>query len=401
MTSGAPFLPYGRQQIDDDDVAAVAEVLRSGWLTTGPAVTAFEEDFAAAVDAPFAVACNSGTAGLHLACLALGLGEGDSVVVPANTFVATANAVRYVGATVRLADIDPETGLMRPEDLEAAIARPGPPVKAVHPVHFAGNAADMPALAEIARSHGAAIVEDACHALGTRYDVASEVPAKIGSCRHADMAVFSMHPVKTITMGEGGVVTTRRPDLHRRLAQFRTHGISRDPASFVNKEMAFDERGKPNPWYYEAQDLGFNYRASDINCALGKSQLAKLPVFAERRRALAKRYDRLLERLAPVVRPLRRNAGSDPVLHLYVVLIDFAALGLSRSALMAELQAAGVGTQVHYIPVHRQPLYQGTAPLLPGADAYYQRCLSLPLFAGMADEDVDRVVAAVHHVVSG
>jgi len=393
--TAASFLPYGRQDIDDDDIAAVAEVLRSDWLTTGPAVAALEKAFAAAMGARYAVACSSGTAGLHLANLALGLGPGDSVAVPSNTFVATANAARYVGASVRLCDVDPDSGLMRPTDLEEALARPGPPVKAVAPVHFGGHTADLEALAEIAARHGAVLVEDACHAVGTTYRTRIGEQIPVGACRHSAMAVFSLHPVKTITMGEGGIVTTQDEGLYRRLLQWRTHGISRDPKAFRNKDLAFDENGNANPWYYEAQDLGFNYRASDINCALGLSQLAKLPRFAERRRDLAAEYDRLLAPLAPILRPLAKTDGCDPVLHLYVVLIDFAALGLSRSALMTRLQAEGIGTQVHYIPVHKQPLYHNEQNSLPGAERYYAQCLSLPLFAGMATADVERVVAVL------
>lgn len=395
MNSGDRFLPYGRQCIEDDDIEAVAAALRSDWLTTGPAVKAFEEAFAAAVGARFAVACSNGTAGLHIACLALGLGPGQSAVAPSNTFVASANAARYVGAEVRLADIDPESGLMRPEDLAAALARPGLPAAAVVPVHFAGQTVDMEALSELAKTHGLGVIEDACHAVGTVCRTRSGESYKVGSCRFSQMTVFSLHPVKTITMGEGGVVTTNDQRLYERLCHFRSHGIARDAAAFTNKDLAFDEDGSANPWYYEAQDLGFNYRASDVNCALGLSQLKKLGKFVERRRALTDRYDRLLPSLAPRVRPLAKVQGCTPSLHLYVVLVDFDKIGKSRAAVMRELAKAGIGTQVHYIPVHRQPLYAATAPSLPGADEYYRHCLSLPLFPGMADSDVDRVVEAL------
>jgi UDP-4-amino-4,6-dideoxy-N-acetyl-beta-L-altrosamine transaminase len=394
-------LPYGRHLIEDDDIAAVVEVLRGDWLTTGPAVASYEEAFAAAVGARFAVACNSGTAGLHLASLALGLAAEVSVAVPTNTFVATANAARYVGAGVRFTDVDPETGLMRPQDLAAALARPGPPAAAVYPVHFAGRTVDMEGVAREAQARGLAVVEDACHALGTVYRTDSGELVKVGSCRHSAMAVFSMHPVKTITMGEGGVVTTNDEALYRRLIQFRTHGISQDADTFLNHDLAFDEQQKKNPWYYEAQYLGFNYRASDINCALGKSQLKKLDKFAARRQSLADRYDKMLAPLAPLVRPLANVPGCVPALHLYVVLVDFAALGLARSTLMEQLRAAGIGSQVHYIPVHQQPLYRGDDLALPGSAEYYRRCLSLPLFPAMTDADVDAVVAALAKVTVG
>ncbi len=394
------ILPYGRQSIDDNDIAAVVEVLRSDWLTTGPAVRSFEEAFAAAVGARFAVACNSGTAGLHLACLSLGLGAGNSVVVPTNTFVATANAVRYVGAEVRFADVDPDTGLMRPEDLAAALKRPGPPAVAVFPVHFGGQAVDMNAVWSLASEHGLSVVEDACHALGTTYVSRGGDSIKVGSCHDAAMAVFSMHPVKTITMGEGGVVTTNDEALYKRLNRFRSHGITREPSEFLNNELALDENTEVNPWYYEAIDTGFNYRASDINCALGLSQLRKLDQFVTRRRFLVDLYDVLLRPLAPVVRPCRRVPGCDAGFHLYVALIDFDRLGMSRGTLMHTLRNAGIGTQVHYIPVHRQPVFGNMHLDLVGAEQYYRRCLSLPLYPSMTDDDVHAVVAALKSAVA-
>jgi UDP-4-amino-4,6-dideoxy-N-acetyl-beta-L-altrosamine transaminase len=395
VTSERRFLPYGRQCIEEDDVAAVVAALKSDWLTTGPAVRAFEDAFAAAVDARFAVACSSGTAGLHIACLALGLGPGTSAVAPTNSFVASANAIRYVGAAARLADIDPTTGLMRPEDFDAALAMPGPPVRAVIPVHFAGQTVDMESLAEKAATHDIAIIEDACHAVGSASRSRSGQIHKVGGCRFSQMTVFSLHPVKTVTMGEGGVVTTNDAALHERLCHYRSHGIARTPGSFKQKDLAFDEDGSVNPWYYEAQDLGFNYRASDINCALGLSQLRKLDRFVARRQELADRYDRQLARLAPRLRPLGKVQGCTPALHLYVVLIDFDRIGKSRAAVMRELADLGVGSQVHYIPIHRQPLYAAPDLHLPEADAYYRQCLSLPLFPTMADADVDRVVQAL------
>ncbi len=398
---GSGVLPYGRQSIDEDDIEAVVRVLRSDWLTTGPAVRSFEEAFAAAVGARYAVSCSSGTAGLHLAALALGLGPETSVAVPTNTFVATANAARYVGAQVRFTDIDPQAGLMRPGDLERALDRPGLPATAVSPVHFAGQTVDMEAVAEIAERRGLAVIEDACHALGSVYHTQAGEAVPVGSCRHSVMTVFSMHPVKTITMGEGGVVTTNDPALHRKLLQFRSHGIVRQDEGFIAADLALDDAGNANPWYYELSQLGFNYRASDINCALGESQLRKLDRFVARRLALAERYDGLLAPLGPVVRPLRKAAGCRPGLHLYVVLIDFAAIGMSRAELMGRLREQGIGTQVHYIPVHRQPLYRDCGLHLPGSERYYRQCLTLPLHVGMSDEEVDAVVAALRVAAGG
>jgi len=391
--ASTPALPYGRHLIEEDDVAAVAEVLRGDWLTTGPAVERFETGLGAATGARHAVACANGTAALHLATLALGLGPEDAAVVPAVTFVATANAVRLVGAEPVFADVDPETGLMRPADMEAALARAGRPVRAVLPVHLAGQTADMAAIGALARERGLRVAEDACHAIGT----VDPEGAPVGACRHSDLATFSFHPVKTVAMGEGGAVTTNDNALAARVRSLRNHGLTRDPAQWSQADEAFGPDGQANPWYYEMPEPGLNYRASDINCALAASQLGKLERFAARRRALVERYDALVADLAPVVRPLGRVPGCDPAWHLYVVLVDFEAAGVDRGTVMRRLGERGVGSQVHYIPVHRQPYYRArTGDLtLPGADAYYARTLTLPLFPGMAIEDTERVVTGL------
>ncbi|MGE0254666.1 MAG: UDP-4-amino-4,6-dideoxy-N-acetyl-beta-L-altrosamine transaminase [Alphaproteobacteria bacterium] len=387
------FLPYGRQYVDEDDIARVVAVLRGEWLTTGPTVAAYEAALAARVSAQHAVSCSSGTAGLHLAALALGLGPGDAVIVPAQTFVATANGAAYTGADVILADVDPDTGLLRPAGIETALARAdGRRVRAVFPVHLNGQCADMPAIAALARRHGLAVVEDACHALGG--EVAG---SPVGACAHSDMAVFSTHPVKTVTTGEGGAVTTGDAELARRLRLFRGHGIEREPDRFADAAAAMDPHGNVNPWYYEMQQLGYNYRATDIHCALGLGQLAKLDRFVAERAALADRYAARLARLAPLVRPLPRAGGCRPAWHLAVALVDFAAAGTDRGTVMRRLRAVGVGSQVHYIPVHCQPYWRARCGVtsLPGAEAYYRRALSLPLFVGMTAGDVDRVVDAL------
>ena len=381
-----PFLPYGRQSIDDDDIAAVTEALRADYLTTGPRVEAFEAAFAEAVGAPHAVACSNGTAALHLSMLALGVGEGDLCIVPSITFLATANCARYVGADVVFADVDPLSGLMTPETLgealaRAAMTRPGRPVKAVLPVHLRGDVCDLPALAELATEAGAVLVEDAPHALGSAMTFGN-VTERVGDARRSAMATFSFHPVKTIATGEGGMITTRDAATAQRLRTLRSHGMIRPEVG--------------EPWWYEMAEPGFNYRLPDILCALGLSQLAKLPTFASRRRTLSARY---AERLAGMthVTLAASPAWSDPVLHLLTVLIDFEAARVSRRAVSERLAAKGVGSQVHYIPVHRQPYYRDRygALDLPGAEAWYARCLSLPLYPAMADSDVDRVVEAL------
>ncbi|SDE00609.1 UDP-4-amino-4,6-dideoxy-N-acetyl-beta-L-altrosamine transaminase [Rhodospira trueperi] len=396
------MIPYGRHTIEDDDIAAVADVLRSEALTGGAAVGRFETALAAVSAAPHAVVCASGTAALHLVAMGLGLGPGDAVVVPSVTFLATANAARYVGADVRFADVDPDTGLMTPETLEEALARPSPGrPRAVIAVHLNGQCADMAGLLTVAERHGLTVVEDACHALGGAYRL-DGIRHPVGAAPRSAAACFSFHPVKTVAMGEGGAITTRDDALADRVRRFRNHGMTRDPGAFTETAQAFDPSGAANPWYYEMAEPGFNYRASDLHCALGASQLAKLDRFLARRRALAARYDRALEPFAPLVRPIPRGPTEDDGWHLYVALIDFAALGQTRARVMERLRVAGIGTQVHYLPVHRQPYYRALDPdiTLPGADAYYARCLSLPLFPDLDDGAVERVAATLGEILS-
>lgn len=398
------FLPYGRQAIDEADIAAVVDVLKSDYLTTGPKVAAFEAALAAKLGARFAVSNSSGTAALHLACLALGLGPGDAAIVPSVTFLATANAVRMVGAEVVFADVDPDNGLMRPEDLDQAFARAaaaGLRVRAVFPVHLAGQCADMAGLAELAKRHDCAVVEDACHAIGAYHACGDGSAAAVGGCRLSDMAVLSFHPVKTVAAGEGGAVTTNDPALARRLERLRAHGMVRDAQEFEIAELAFDQAGNANPWYYEMPEIGWNYRLSDIHAALALSQLDRLDHFVEERRALASRYDDLIGALGDEIQPIRRSRFSMPAWHLYSVLIDFDGAGIERAQVMNRLRAQGIGTQVHYIPVHRQPYYARIDPglVLAGADGYYRRTLSLPLFVGMTQADVKRIVGSLSGVV--
>jgi len=376
------FLPYGRQDIDADDIAAVVEALGADYLTTGPRVEAFEQAFAATVGASFAIACSNGTAALHLSMLALGIGPGDRVAVPSVTFLATANCARFVGAEVLFTDVDPDTGLMTPGTLAAALEREPGPLRAVLPVHLRGDVADLRGIAGIAGEAGAVLVEDAPHALGSEADFGSGAEA-VGSGRWSSAATFSFHPVKTIATGEGGMVTTPDGDVAARLRRLRSHGMERLPGA--------------DPWLYEMREPGFNYRLPDILCALGQSQLRRLPDFAARRRALAEGYAAALAPLASHVRLAASPAWSRPVLHLLTALIDFEGLGRTRRQVVEALAAEGIGTQVHYIPVHAQPYYVGRyGPLdLPGAAAWYRRCLSLPLFPAMADGDVDRVADAL------
>ena len=404
MTAALSQLPYGQHRVDEDDIEAVVEVLRGDWLTGGPKVGAFEGKLADTTNARHAVAVSSGTAALHLASMALGVGEGDAVIVPAITFLATANAARYCGADVVFADVDADTGLMGVREFEAAVARAqqkGYRPTAVFPVHLAGQCRDPEGVLAAARERGMVVLEDACHAVGTAYG-GEGAEFQVGACAHADMAALSFHPVKTIAMGEGGAITTNDAEAADRLRSLRNHGTTRDPAQFHNRAAGFEPDGNPCAWYYEMHELGFNYRASDIHCSLGLNQLSKLTRRASRRAELWHHYSARLSKHAPLVRPLERVPACTPCWHLFVALIDFQATGLTRSEVMRRLGERGVGTQVHYIPVYTQPYYQARygRTSLPGAAEYYERSLSLPLFPHMADEDVDRVVDELELVLS-
>ena len=399
-----PFLPYGRQTISDDDIAAVVDVLRSDFLTTGPVVDAFELSLSQHMNDALVVSCSSGTAALHLAALALELGPGDWAVVPAITFLATANAIRYTGADVIFCDVDPDTGLMTRDTLQQALDNnKDKRIKAVFPVHLAGQPADPAGIAALARRHNLAVVEDACHALGTTYPGENgNEPVPVGACAHADMAVFSFHPVKIIACGEGGAIATKDPRLAKRLRSLRSHGMTRVGKEFQNTEMALDEAGAANPWYYEMSEPGYNYRLSDINAALGVSQLKNLNRFVAARQAIVTAYDNHFGNWGSALRPIDRVPGCSVGWHLYLLLIDFDAIGVPRSEAMNSLRNRGIGTQVHYIPVSSQPYYKNLygTPELPGAAAYYARTLSLPLFPGMTDDDVIRVVASLKDVLA-
>jgi len=375
-------LPYGRQWVDDDDVEAVVVALRSDWLTTGPRVAEFERAFAAAVDAPHAVAVSSGTAALHAAMYAVGVGPGDEVIVPALTFAASANCVVYQGATPVFADVTPGTLLLAPEAVEALAT---PRTRAIVSVDYTGQACEYDRLRALADAYGIRLVADACHALGGRYR-----GEPVGTL--ADLTAFSLHPVKHITTGEGGMVTTADATLAERMRTFRTHGITADHA----------QRAAQGSWFYEMVDLGYNYRLTDFQCALGLSQLRKLPGWVRRRQELARRYDRAFADL-PGVGPLEVRPEVEHAYHLYVIALDPAALSASRAEVFAALRAEGVAVNVHYIPVHWHPFYRqrfGTREgLCPVAEAAYERILSLPLYAGMTDADADSVVDAVEKVV--
>ncbi|MEQ8345792.1 MAG: DegT/DnrJ/EryC1/StrS family aminotransferase [Sneathiellaceae bacterium] len=395
-----PFLPYARQTVTQADLDAVAEALRSDWLTTGPAVDRFEGDLALACGASQAVACANGTAALHLAALGLGLGPGDAAIVPAITFMATANAICMAGATPVFADVDADTGLMTPAHAARAADRAaaaGLRVAALVPVHLAGQCLAPERMQALAGDRGAVVLEDACHALGASYRRSDGGTVPVGACRDSLAATFSFHPAKTVACGEGGAILTNDAGLAARLRRLRAHGIERDPARFAQPELGLAPDGRANPWYHEMAELGWNYRLSDIHAALGRSQLARLPDMVAERRRLAALYDAALAPFGNLLQAIGRAPGCDPAWHIYPVLVDFAACGVDRGTAMRRLQAAGIGSQVHYIPVPWQPWHRGraAAPDLPGAAAWYRRTLSLPFYPGLGAADVARVAAAL------
>jgi UDP-4-amino-4,6-dideoxy-N-acetyl-beta-L-altrosamine transaminase len=376
-------IPYGRQCISDEDIDAVVSVLRSDFLTQGPAVPRFEQAVAAHCGAPHAVAANSATSALHIACAALRVGPGDLVWTSPITFVASSNCARYCGAAVDFVDIDPNTYNMSVSALAGKLSRArasGTLPKVVIPVHFTGLPCEMKEIHALAQEYGFRIIEDASHAIGARYG-----DSVIGDCRYSDIAVFSFHPVKIITTAEGGLCTTRSPELTRRMQLFRSHGITREAAELHNKEEG--------PWYYEQHCLGFNYRLTDMQAALGLTQLRHLEDWVTRRHSLADAYDVALTGL-PLILPTR-PAGSRSALHLYVVQVDPARTQLSRRVVFERLRKAGIGVNVHYIPVHLQPDYQALGfgcGQFPVSEAYYSRCISLPMFASLTDADQEIVI---------
>ena len=394
-------IPYGKQYIDDEDVAAVTAQLRDDWLTQGPTVGRFEEALAGITGAKYAVAVSSGTAALHLACLAAGVRSGDVGITTTNTFLASANCIRYCNGRPWIVDVEPETGLMSLPALEQALARAreeGIRPKVVIPVDFSGGPPALCAIQRLAHDAGAIVIEAAAHSLGGTYTV-DGATYRAASCAHATMAILSFHPVKHLTTVEGGAITTNDEKLYRQLLDLRTHGITKDPARLTRND---------GPWYQEQQTLGYNYRLTDVQCALGLSQAKKLPRFLERRRAIAAMYDRAFEK-SPFegrIAPLRARAGVTSAYHLYVVRFlpredGLAGVAERRKAAFLALREGGIFPQVHYVPIHLHPDY---APFVegqsfPGADAYYASCISLPMFPALDDAGVQKVIDAMARIV--
>ena len=380
------MIPYGRQWIDDADIQAVIDTLRSDWLTQGPAIGKLETALAELCHVPHAVAMNSATSALHVACLAIGAGPGDVVWTVPNTFVASANCARLCGADVDFVDIDPRTYNISVPALIQKLAQAksaGRLPKAVIPVHFSGRAPDQEAIWSLAKDYGFRVIEDASHSVG-----ATHKGEPVGSCRWSDIAVFSFHPVKIVTTAEGGLATTSDAELSDRMARLRTHGITKDERLMSRR----DEGG----WYYEQIELGLNYRLTDLQAALGLSQMRRLNEFLQRRRELVARYDRLLADL-PVQRPLV-DVLNESAWHLYVIRIDPRRAGQTRRRVYDAMRAAGIGVQVHYIPVHLQPYYRALgfkSGHCPEAELYGEEALSLPLYPALSDAEQDQVVESL------
>lgn len=380
------MIPYGRQNISQADIDAVVDTLRSDWLTQGPAIERFEQAVAQRCQAAHGIAVSNATAALHIACLALDLGPGDRLWTSPNTFVASANCGLYCGAQVDFVDIDPATLNLDVAQLDARLQRAerdGTLPKVVVPVAFAGQSCDMARIAELARRYGFRVIEDASHAIGASYG-----GRPVGCCEHADITVFSFHPVKIITTGEGGLLTTNDARLAEHLRRLRSHGITRDPAAMTGPSEG--------PWYYQQLELGFNYRMTDLQAALGLSQLQRLDAFVARRRQLVARYG---ERLADLPLELPQvQAGAEPAWHLYPVRLRLERLQHGHRAIFEALHGAGIGVNLHYIPVHLQPYYRqlGFAPGdFPEAERYYAEALSLPLFPDLTDEQQDQVASTL------
>ena len=376
------YLAYGHQWIDDHDIESVINVLKGDYLTTGPYVDEFERQVAEYVGAEYAVAVANGTAGLHMACFAAGIEEGDEVIVSSMTFAASANCVLYQRGTPVFVDIDPVTYNIDLDDLEKKITNR---TKVIIPVDFTGQSVDMDSIRKIADRYDLIIIEDAAHAFGSEYK-----GKKVGTA--ADMTMFSFHPVKPITTGEGGVVTTNNEELYRKMALFRTHGITRDRSSLTENQ---------GPWYYEQQYLGYNYRLTDLQCALGISQLRRLDEFIERRRSIVSKYNEALSGVAGVVTPYEADY-SNSGWHLYIIRLKMELFKGTRKDIFEALRAENIGVNVHYIPVYLHPYYQGLGykkGICPNAEQLYQEMITLPLFPKMTDQDVQDVVTAVHKVL--
>ena len=390
------FLPYGRQTIDQTDINSVVDVFDSDFITQGPKIGDFETSFSEYVGAKYALACSNGTAALHLACQALGLSSGDKLVTSPVTFLSSANCAQFVNADTLFVDIDSETVCLSPDELENLLKKHK--IDVVVPVHLAGHSADMQSIYQLKEKYGFQIIEDACHAPGGKYR-----DHKVGSCEFSDMSVFSFHPVKHMTTGEGGMITTNNENLYKKLLRLRIHGMHKDPSLFQNKELAYAPDGELNMWYYEMFEVGYNYRITDIQCALGLSQLKKNDKGIEKRRLIASKYNEAFCENKLIQTPIEKH-NVKHAYHLYTISVDFEELGKSRNAVMKELRDFKIGTQVLYIPVHLQPYYAKKYSYkwgdFPASEDYYNQCLSIPMFHGLETHEVEYVIDCIKKVIA-
>lgn len=389
------FLPYSRQSLDKSDINEVKKVLKSNFITQGPKILEFEKNFAKYVNSKYAVACATGTAALHMACQSLNISKDDNIITSPITFVASANCGEFVGAKTYFADIDHRNFCIDPVNLEKILKKKK--IKLVVVVHMTGHSADMQKIYSLKKKYDFKIIEDSCHALGGRYK-----NRKIGSCFFSDISTFSFHSVKPITTGEGGMITTNDKKIYRKLLKFRTHGIHKNSNEFRNKSMAFDNNGKPNMWYYEMSALGYNYRITDIQAALGNSQLKKINKFYKTRNEIAKIYNKGFSK-NPLISTPKVFKDVKHAYHLYTIIIDFKRLKKTRNEVMLSLKKFNIGTQVLYIPVHLQPYYKKKYNYklgdFPKAENYYKNCLSIPIFYGMKKKEINLVINKINNII--
>lgn len=378
------FIGYGKQWIDEDEIKNVTDVLKSDFLTQGPKVAEFENKICEYTGAKYCVAIANGTAALHMAVASLEIQKESQGITSPNTFVATSNSMIYNGLIPKFADINPQTYCISVDEIKKQISEQ---TKLIIPVHFAGQACQMQKIKSLADKHNLFVIEDAAHAIGSKYADGS----KVGNCKFSDMTIFSFHPVKTITTGEGGAITTNSEELYKKLLLLRSHGITKNADEL---QFAYEPNNN-GQWYHEMQMLGFNYRMTDIQAALGISQLKKLDSFAVRRGEIVEKYNKAFENIDWLTVPFERN-NLDSVFHLYVLQIDFEKIGKSKQQVISELSEKKIGTQVHYIPVHTQPYYRKNFGYkkgdFPNAENYYKKALSIPLYPKMTDKEVEYVI---------
>ncbi len=390
------LLPYSRQDIGEKDIKAILNVLNDDYITQGPRIERFEKNFANYVGSKHAVACATGTAALHISLLALGMNKNHNLITSPITFLASANCIQFLGGNTIFSDIDEKTICLCPHELEKKLK--SHKIDVVIAVHMAGHSSEMKSLYDLKKKYNFFLIEDACHALGGTYN-----SYKVGSCKYSDISTFSFHPVKPITTAEGGMVTTNNKKLYEKLIIFRNHGMHKKANKFKNKHLAINEDGEVNPWYYEMNDLGYNYRISDIQCALGINQLKKLDFFLRKRTLLAKFYCKGLENNRNIVIPKTKNKVKHAY-HLFTIRIDFKKIGKTRYKVMQELRKENIGSQVLYIPLHLQPYYSEKYNLrigdFPKAEKYYNECLSIPLFPGIRTSEAEYIVKTLNSIIN-